>query len=277
MKNFIKLFTILAIMMLSISSCSLCGVDGTEEGVFIKKPMFFGKGGVEMEALTEGSKWKVFTTDFVRYPSIPMKYTEAFNDVFCNDNTPLDLSAHITLELEKGCSPILHVNYGPQWYDYVVKEAFREAVRNFISTYDMYTLTSNREVYEAIKVDITDKLETYFSKISEDKKFPIHIVNVIVDKAKPNDEVLVELNKTAAMIQAKQTQIQQQQMETERRKTEELRAKADKEYRSQMGLSASEFIQLRTLEVIENKPNAEIDVLFGTTPDNTMWNIKRNQ
>lgn len=275
MRNFIKLFTIISIMMLSISSCSLCGVDGTEEGVFIKKPMFFGKGGVEMNALTEGAEWKVFTTDFVKYPSIPVKYTEVFNDVFCNDNTPLDLSAHITLEIEKGCSPTLHVNYGPQWYDFVVKEAFRESVRNFISTYDMYTLTSDREVYEAIKVDITSKLETYFNKMSETKMFPVKIVNVIVDKAKPNDDVLVELNKTAAMIQAKQTQIQQQQMETERRKTEELRAKADKEYRIQMGLSASEFIQLKTLEVIENKPNAEIDVLFGASADNTMWNIKR--
>lgn len=275
MRNFIKLFTIISIMMLSISSCSLCGVDGTEEGVFIKKPMFFGKGGVEMKALTEGAEWKVFTTDFVKYPSIPVKYTEVFNDVFCNDNTPLDLSAHITLEIGKGWSPTLHVNYGPQWYDFVVKEAFRESVRNFISTYDMYTLTSDREVYEAIKVDITSKLETYFNKMSETKMFPVKIVNVIVDKAKPNDDVLVELNKTAAMIQAKQTQIQQQQMETERRKTEELRAKADKEYRIQMGLSASEFIQLKTLEVIENKPNAEIDVLFGASADNTMWNIKR--
>lgn len=275
MRNFIKIFSFISIMMLSISSCSLCGVDGTEEGVFIKKPMFFGKGGVEMEALTEGAEWKVFTTDFVKYPSIPVKYTEVFNDVFCNDNTPLDLSAHITLEIEKGYSPTLHVNYGPQWYDFVVKEAFRESVRNFISTYDMYTLTSNREVYEAIKVDITSKLETYFNKMSETKMFPVQIVNVIVDKAKPNDDVLVELNKTAAMIQAKQTQIQQQQMETERRKTEELRAKADKEYRVQMGLSPSEFIQLKTLEVIENKPNAEIDVLFGASADNTMWNIKR--
>ena len=49
-----KIFTLIAILFATISmtSCSLCGVDGTEEGVFIKKPLFFGKGGVEKPGLS---------------------------------------------------------------------------------------------------------------------------------------------------------------------------------------------------------------------------------
>ena len=47
------------------SSCSLCAVDGGEEGVFIKQPLFFGDGGVQEQALTQGSEWKVFSTNFV--------------------------------------------------------------------------------------------------------------------------------------------------------------------------------------------------------------------
>ena len=257
-------------------SCSLCGVDGTTEGVFIKKPLFFGKGGVEMTALTNGSEWKVFSTDFVTYTKVPVKYTEVFDDVFCNDNTPMDLSAHITLQLVEGKSPILHSNYGFNWYENVVKETFRKTVRNFISTYGMYTLTSDREVYDAIEVDITEKLNAYFGTIGKEKEFPIKIVNVVVDKAKPNNSVMEELNKTATMAQAKLTEIKQQEVEDERKITEHKRALADKEYRITMNMTSAEYIQMRTLEVIENKPNAEIDVLFGTSTD-TMWNIRRNK
>ena len=94
-----------------LTSCSLCGVDGDEEGVFIKKPYIFGKGGVDPKALVEGSEWKVFSTDFVTYKNVPVKYTESFDDVFCDDNTPLDLSAHLTLRIARGKSPILHMNY----------------------------------------------------------------------------------------------------------------------------------------------------------------------
>ena len=256
-------------------SCSLCGVDGTTEGVFIKKPLFFGKGGVEMTALTNGSEWKVFSTDFVTYTKVPVKYTEVFDDVFCNDNTPMDLSAHITLQLVEGKSPILHSNYGFNWYENVVKETFRKTVRNFISTYGMYTLTSDREVYDAIEGDITEKLNAYFGTIGKEKEFPIKIVNVVVDKAKPNNSVMEELNKTATMAQAKLTEIKQQEVEDERKITEHKRALADKEYRITMNMTSAEYIQMRTLEVIENKPNAEIDVLFGTSTD-TMWNIRRN-
>lgn len=269
-----KKFFYLLLTIVVFSSCSLCGVDGTEEGVFIKKPYFFGKGGVDPDALTSGSTWKVFSTDFVTYPSIPVKYTETFDDVFCNDNTPMDLSAHITLQLKSGKSPVLHENYGFKWYDNVVKEVFRETVRNFISTYGMYTLTSDREVYDSIKVDITNKLNSYFATISQTKEFPVSIVNVVVDKAKPNDDVLNELNNTARMAQEKLTQIKKQEVEDQRKITEHKRALADMEYRKTMGMTAGEFIQLRTLEIIQEKPNANIDVLFGNA-GTSMWDVKK--
>ena len=45
----------------------LSGVDGTEEGVFIKKPLFFGKGGVEKHAATNE---KVQRRDKTKDPDI---------------------------------------------------------------------------------------------------------------------------------------------------------------------------------------------------------------
>ena len=276
----VTITTIILAIAIIPSCVSLVSVDGDEEGVFIKKPWFFGNEGVESEALTEGSAWKVFTTDFVTYKKIPIKYTEVFDDVFCDDNTPLDLSAHITLKIADGKSPILHKNYGPDWYINNVKENFREIIRNFISTYNMYTLVSDREVYDQVKKDIAEKMQTYFNKLNKIAEFPIQIVNVVVDKAKPNDMVLEELNKTAAMAQQKITQQRQQEMEEQRILTEQKRADADKAYMLRMNLSPDAFIRLKYAEIelekvdmIRNKPNINVDVMLGNATQ--MWDIKQ--
>ena len=270
----VTITTIILAIAIIPSCVSLVSVDGDEEGVFIKKPWFFGNEGVESEALTEGSAWKVFTTDFVTYKKIP------FDDVFCDDNTPLDLSAHITLKIADGKSPILHKNYGPDWYINNVKENFREIIRNFISTYNMYTLVSDREVYDQVKKDIAEKMQTYFNKLNEIAEFPIQIVNVVVDKAKPNDMVLEELNKTAAIAQQKITQQRQQEMEEQRILTEQKRADADKAYMLRMNLSPDAFIRLKYAEIelekvdmIRNKPNINVDVMLGNATQ--MWDIKQ--
>jgi len=280
MKKFIAMFAALAMAFTMFTACSLASVDGDEEGVFIMKPWFFGDGGVQETALTEGSEWMVWSTDFVTYKKIPVKYTETFDDVFCDDNTPLDLSAHITLKITDGKSPVLHKNYGPDWYQNNVKENFREIVRNFISTYNMYTLVSDREVYDKVKVDITEKMQSYFNKLNDIKEFPIQIVNVVVDKAKPNDMVMEELNKTAAMAQQKITQQRQQEMEDERAITETKRADADRAYMVRMGLSSDAFIKLKyaeieleKVEMIKNRPNVNVDVMLGNATQ--MWDIKQ--
>lgn len=280
MKKFIAMFAALVMAFTMFTACSLASVDGDEEGVFIMKPWFFGDGGVQETALTEGSEWMVWSTDFVTYKKIPVKYTETFDDVFCDDNTPLDLSAHITLKITDGKSPILHKNYGPDWYQNNVKENFREIVRNFISTYNMYTLVSDREVYDKVKVDITEKMQSYFNKLNDIKEFPIQIVNVVVDKAKPNDMVMEELNKTAAMAQQKITQQRQQEMEDERAITETKRADADRAYMVRMGLSSDAFIKLKyaeieleKVEMIKNRPNVNVDVMLGNATQ--MWDIKQ--
>ena len=68
-------------------------------------------------------------------------------------------------------------------------------------------------------------------------------------------------------------------MQVERKKTEHLRALADKEYQNTMGFTPTQFIALRSLELenqkiemIKNKSNVNVDVMLGqTTP---MWDIK---
>ena len=280
MKKFIYFSLLAALLCSALTSCSLASVNGDEEGVFIMKPMFFGKGGVREEALKQGSEWMVVTTDFYTYKKVPVKYTEIFDDVFCDDNTPLDLSAHIMLKIISGKGPILLKNYGTDWYENNIKENFREIVRNFISTYNMYTLVSDREIYELVKVDIAKKMQEHFDKLNDGAEFPVEIVNVVVDKAKPNNMVMEELNKTAAMAQQKITQQRQQEMEEQRAETERKRAAADKAYMQAMNLSPDLFIKLKyaeieleKVEMVKNRPNVNVDVLLGNSTQ--MWDIKQ--
>ena len=271
----------LALFAFSMVSCSVCKVDGTEEGVFVKQPWFFGKGGVSQEPLTDGSEWKVFTTRFYTYSKVPTRFDETFDDIASDDGTPIDMTAHIVLRLKPGKSPTLHENYGPDWYSNNIKEVFREAVRNFISTYDMRSLISEREIYDTVKVDIMGRINRYIEDLSKDGEFPIEVCNVIVDKARPNSGVLEELNNTAIKMQQKQTAIMEQEMQEERRITEHKRALADREYQATIGFSPQQFIALKSLELenqkiemIKNKKNVNVDVMIGTNTGVPVWGIK---
>jgi hypothetical protein len=263
----------------SLTSCDLCTVDGGEEGVFIKKPWFFGDGGVDHQALTNGSEWKVCSTDYVVYSIINTKYTESFDDTATNETTTVDMNAHLFLRITPGKSPILHENYGTDWYDNNIKEVFRKYVKDFASRYDMITLVSQREIYDDIEPIIEQQMIDHINHLSETKELPIEVVDVIVDKAMPNDGVREELNNTAIYMQQRNTQEMKQEMEIARRETEHLRALADKEYQITMGFTPAQFIQLRALELenqkiemIKNKSNVNVDVMLGqTTP---MWDIK---
>ena len=126
-----KIFFILLALIAAVilPSCSLCAVDGGEEGVFIKQPLFFGDGGVVEEPLRQGSEWKVFSTNFVKYSIVNTKYSVAFDDIATDEATPLDITAHIILKIKEGKSPTLHKNYGVDWYKNNVLETFSKKER----------------------------------------------------------------------------------------------------------------------------------------------------
>lgn len=276
----IKYFIMLVVSIIA-TSCQLAVVDGDEVGVFIKQPLFFGEGGVDNNPLLQGSEWCVFSTDFVTYKSVNIKYSESFDDIASDDGTPLDMTAHVFIRIIPEKAAVLHKNYGPEWYNNNIKEVFRERVRNFISTYNMRSLISEREIYDSVKLDIIQDLREYVSYCGKTKEFPIEITNVIVDKAKPNEGVLEELNNTAIFMQQSQTEGMKQEMQKQRDKTEYLRAIADKRYQQTMNLSSDQFIQLKALDIelqkidmIKNKPNVNVDVMLGSSIP--MWDIKKN-
>lgn len=270
------LYLLIALIACTVfSSCYWVAPGAGEESVLIHKPWFFGHGGVDKEPVTTGNAWCWWSTSSKTFKITPVKYMEKLDDIISNENTPLDFHTMITLQIQKGKSPLLFENYGVDWYDNNIKETYNNLTRHYVSQYSPFDLTSNREVIAHIDSCVKADMIKYIAKLSEKKDFPVTVINVITGRAIPNTEQLAEMNNTAAQIQARQTQERRYEMEVARERAERQRAASDKAYLREMNLTAEQFINLKAWGIIASKQGENIDVLFDGGASSTMWNIKR--
>lgn len=275
-KNEMKNFIIIAVLFVSMfTSCHSVSPKADEEAVLIEQPWFFGHGGVDENPVNTGLTWCWWTTSSETFKITPQRYDEVFDDIFSNDNTPLDFNTYINIQIEKGKSPILLKNYGVDWYKQNIQVYYRNKTREYVSMYNPFDLISNREVLNKIDSALIVDMRNYVARLSKNKEFPIKILSITTGAAKPNKEQLTEMNRTAQLIQQKRSEEQKVLAEKARTESERQRAIADKAYMSEMNLSPGQFIQLKYIDMIASKKDADIDVLVS--PDNTerMWNIKR--
>lgn len=270
------IYTSLLLMFLIMTSCSRVSVDADEVGVFVQKPYVFGAGGVDDSPLIAGSEWKVFSTDFMVMKKTPQKFVEGFDDIMSDDNTPVDLTANIIVQIISEKSPQLISKFGPNWYDINIKPKFVKFIRDEISNYKMFDLTSNREVYDRIEQVVIDKV----TEIIAEKQIPVQVIDVVVDRAKPNKGVMEEIDRTAIQIQNKRTQLERVKAEEQREAAERAKAVADKAYMREMNFTTREYLQLREIEIekekvdmIKDKSQVNVTMLMGggATP---IYNVK---
>lgn len=259
-------FVLFLLSTIITSSCSRMSVDADEVGVFVKKPYIFGSGGVDDAPLMAGSEWKVFSTDFVKLKKTPQKFTEGFDDIMSDDNTPVDLTANIIMQIVPTQTPLLISNFGVEWYDINIKPKFVKFIRDEISNYSMFDLTSNREVYDKIEDVVIQKV----SQIIEEKNIPVQVIDVVVDRAKPNQGVMEEIDRTAIQIQNKRTQTERVKAEEQRAAAEQAKAVADKAYMREMQFTTAEYLKLREIEIekekvdmVKDKNQVNVTMLMG--------------
>ena len=275
MKKFLTMFSIAIMAMFSLTSCMGCTtVDADEETVLIDKPWFFGHGGVQEKAVETGLEWIWWSTDTETFKIIPIKHQVDMNDLFSDDNTPLDFHTVIITQIEKGKTPILLQNYGVDWFNTNIYNEYCNLVRDHISQHSPFDLMSNRAILNEIDAKVLKQMQDFVAKLSKEKEFPIIIRQVTIGKATPNEKQLEEMNNTAKAVQAKQTQEREAEVQLAREKAERQRAKADKAYMEEMHLSTSDFISLKWIETIAAKNGANIDVLVGGN-STSMWNVRR--
>ena len=268
-----KKFLWLLVVALCMTSCHSVSPDADEEAVLIYKPWFFGHGGVDEDAVESGLTWCWWSTHSETFKIIPVKHQVDMDDLFSDDNTPLDFHTIIITQIEKGKSPVLLQNYGVDWFNTNIYNYYCNLVRDHISQHSPFDLMSNRAILNEIDAKVLKQMQTYIATLSKEKEFPVVIKQVTIGKAIPNAEQLAEMNKTAKAVQAKQTQEREVEVQIAREKAERQRAIADKAYREELGLSTTDFINLKWIEMVGEKSGANIDVMVG--PATSMWNIRR--
>lgn len=275
MRKLIFIISIAMVAMLTMTSCHDVTPGPDEEAVLVDKPWFFGHGGVDETPVSTGLKWVWASTEFEIFKIVPFKHQVDMDDLFSDDNTPLDFHTIIITQIQKGKSPILLQNYGVDWFNTNLYNYYCNLVRDHISQHSPFDLMSNRAILNDIDAKVLTQMREYVAQLSKEKEFPIVVKQVTIGKAIPNKEQLAEMNKTAKAVQAKQTQERQVEVELAREKAERQRAKADKAYREELGLTTQDFINLKWIEVIADKQGANIDVLVGGSSTSQMWNVRR--
>lgn len=274
MKKFKFLFTML---MLSIfmTSCHFVAPSADEEAVLINHPLIWGHGGVDSDPVETGLSWCWWSTASETFKIVPQKWQIDMEDLVSNDNTPLDFHTVIVTQIKKGRTPILLQNYGTDWLNTNLYNHYCNRVRDYVSQHSPFDLMSNREVLNDIDKKLLTEMRQFIAELSQDKEFPVEIKQVVIGKAIPNKEQLEEMNKTAMEVQAKQTQDRRAEAQASREKAERQRAIADKAYMNEMGLTPTQFIQLKAWDIIEKKQGANIDVLFNADGATKVWNVNK--
>lgn len=269
MKKFLTMFSFALMLMMSMTMTSCIGcttVDADEETVLIDKPWFLGHGGVQSEPVQTGLEWVWWSTDTETFKIVPFKHQVDMDDLFSDDNTPLDFHTIIITQIVKGKSPILLQNYGTDWFNTNLYNYYCNLVRDHISQHSPFDLMSNRAILNEIDSKVLKQMQDYVAQLSKEREFPVLIKQVTIGKATPNKEQLAEMNKTAKAVQAKQTQEREVEVQMAREKAERQRAKADRAYREELNLTVPQFIELRKWDVINNKNNVNIVVSGNATP-----------
>lgn len=267
-------FLAAALGLSQMQSCTMATVDATEEGVWVKQPWFLGHGGIDETPITTGLSYGAFSSSVIYFTITPVRYDEQFDDIFSNDNTPLDFNTYINIQIQKGKTPVLLENYGEEWYKNNIQVFYRNKTREYVSMYSPFDLISNREVLNKIDAQLMKDMTAYVAELSKDKDFPITIKSITTGAARPNKDQLTEMNRTASYIQAKRSEEQKTVAEKARAESERQRAIADKAYMNEMNLTPDQYIQLKAWDIIDKKNGANIDVLFDGSA-NKMWNVRR--
>ena len=172
-----KKFYYLLVMVVALLATSCHGVspDADEEAVLIYKPWFFGHGGVDMKPIESGLTWCWWSTYSETFKIIPVKHQVDMDDLFSDDNTPLDFHTIIITQIKKGKSPILLQNYGVDWFNTNIYNYYCNLVRDHISQHSPFDLMSNRAILNEIDEKVLQQMKAYVETLSKDKEFPIVI------------------------------------------------------------------------------------------------------
>ena len=252
---------VVACVLLALSwGCIPSTVDAGHEGVFILQPYVFGHGGVEPTPMTAGMTWTALSTQVVRVDMRPIAFDEKF-DIISSDNAPVSFTVHLVLQAQPGQSPTIVSKFG-NYYDTLVKEPFRTAVREEVQRHPLFELTTKPDLREAI---VRVVREVVIGQIKANG-VPVTVLQIVVGAIVPPQEVIDQTKKTIVEQQRALTMIDFAKAEKAREAAERQRGISDRAYRDSLGMNPDQFLALRRIEVqhdiVKEAPQA-LTVIMG--------------
>lgn len=226
-----------------LAGCHGVRPDFGEEAVLIRKPWFFGHGGVVEQPVTPGLAWVAWTTDHVIVNMQPQQYGVHFEDLMSSDGVPLDFDAVIRLQVTN--SVRLISEFGEDWFNRNVSAEFQNRVRQSVRKHGMNETAISTAAIEEIDAEVTGAMEEYLGQAS----LPVRLIQVTVGRANPPDAVKDQRVATATEQQRQLTEQQRKIAEDARLEAERSRAAADNAYRNSLGLTPSQFISLEAINM----------------------------
>ena len=232
-------------------------------GVIVDKPYFFGHEGVRAEVLQDGRIMLFRTSSLIPVMMTPQTVPVKFDDLSSADNILLDFEAGIQYQYTDAVA--LMRKFGKGWFQANIEQPFRQIVRDAVKKKTMTQMMSDVTAAADVDKEITDALQ----KLVIELKLPVRIAGISLGRAKPNENVLAQMNETAAQQQRQKTLIAATAAEGDREKEQIAKAKADNAYRNAMGLSPDMFIQLERIKRFadackESKGTCIVDAGDGT-------------
>jgi len=240
-----KRIALVSLFVLFLTGCRSYAPDAGHEIVLVKKPYFFGHGGVDSDPVKTGRSYAALSTEGVDVYMQPQKFETELPDTMTSDGVPITFHAIMILQVTDSVDLIR--NFGPDWYKNNMEEQFKTMVRQAVRKRGMNETAISTTALDLIDAEIHDQLVQFIA----DKKIPVRLVTMTVGKANPPDSVRDQRIATATQEQRINTEKQRKLAEDQRMLAGQSRAAADNAYREAMHLSPEQFIQLETIKMQE--------------------------
>ena len=261
MSDFYK--AVYGVLTLVIAFCLFIVIDTAsvspgEEMVFVKKPVLFGGAGIDDEILKEGRAFYATTTTAVRVSVVPQTASINFDDISTKDNILLDFTSSVTYQVIDSRKFIVFCDH---WWENNIAAQYSAIVRSAVKKYSFTEIMSDVEKAKLIDSEVTEQLIALVAET----KLPIKIINISLGRARPNQNVLEQMDKTAAEQQRQKTLTEQIISEEKRKIAEGKRAEADMEYAGKMHMNTEQFVALETAKMYSTacKTSANCIILNG--------------
>ena len=156
-----KRFALVSLFVLFLTGCRSYAPDAGHEIVLVKKPYFFGHGGVDSDPVKTGRSYAALSTEGVDVYMQPQKFETELPDTMTSDGVPITFHAIMILQVTDSVDLIR--NFGPDWYKNNMEEQFKTMVRQAVRKRGMNETAISTTALDLIDAEIHDQLVQFIA------------------------------------------------------------------------------------------------------------------